>query len=189
MRSQLISIMKDCNYATGVNAWDHGQLLRMAYLDLVNRTWERGTMRVPNWFSSHYHFIQSTQMPDQVLRDYLGFHNCGRAYCPDACNSTEMYLPGQESHSHALFSEAFPGKVVAGALIKHHGLFLRESMAEISTHKLPGIVLLTLLVTNLAEIHLFWDDLSHKGFAQNWQVLNKRGAYLLNKLIYNKLKL
>ncbi len=174
---ELIKDMKGCEQTSGQSVYEHGISVCNQY-DLWTKKQER--WRTPDWM---WRIFLDEIHPDEVVRNYLLFHDCGKPYCQimlegkrhfpnHACISGDVYLK--------LTGDMLVSKLISNDMVLH------SSNAEEIDYKLENEWTkrdaFTLLIAALAEIHSnasMFGGIESTSFKIKWKNLDRRGKQIM----------
>jgi hypothetical protein len=181
-RAALIESMRSCNQTAGMTVFEHGEMVRDYYRDLIGHLRDRRPLqfawRLPNWI---FDPALIEDLPsDEVMAEYHLFHDCGKPLCRTVDEEGRQHFPDHAAVSEAAWLSA-GGSSEIGALIgmdmDMHLLkgedveaFARQPQAR------------PLLLTALSEVHAnasMFGGIESVSFKMKWKHLDKRGKAIL----------
>lgn len=185
---QLIKDMNACEQTKGLSVMEHGLLVNEYYNDLVNHLRNESPLkfewRLPDWIHTHKEFILNRVYSDEIMRQYLIYHDLGKPYCRTIDEDGKQHFPDHADISYQIWNKIFknyPNFEIIGNLIKMdmdiH--FLKsEALGEFITR--PEAI--SLLVAGLCEIHAnaqLFGGIESTSFKIKWKQINKKGQKIV----------
>lgn len=178
-KEQIISAMKNCEQTTGVSVLDHGNMVRDAYLKLVEYV-KTGVQpegwRIPEWVNSD---ILAKQMDSDTVKEYQIYHDCSKPYVRKIDEDGKVHFPDHAKKSYEMWKPFNPKAANLMKMDMDAHLLKADGIEEFSSRPEAA----TLLMTAVAEIHAnaeMFGGLNSDSFKIKIKNLTKRGKQVIN---------
>lgn len=182
--------MSACQQTDTQTIWEHG-LLTWNKLDAIIQYLDETTplegWHIPDWLIKYKADIKSKLLPNDILRDYALYHDCGKPFCITHDEQGKRHFPNHSAKSKKIWLE-YGGSAEIGELIGMDmdiHLLKSEGIAEFSAR--PQAI--SLLCAGLAEIHGNSDlfgGIESTSFKIKWKHINKTGNRLCEAMFKDK---
>ena len=92
--------MKDCEQTSGQSVYEHGVSVYNYFQDLLQK---KGEWRFPSWIEEHWENILLNIHDEEIVKDYLIHHDCGKPFCKVVEND-KVHFPNHAEVSKKIFS-------------------------------------------------------------------------------------
>lgn len=185
---QIIKDMKACEQTKGMSVFDHGEMVRDYYHDLIDHLEKNIPLkyewRLPNWIIDFKSLILDKIYDSNIVNDYTKFHDIGKPYCKTVDEEGKQHFPNHAEVSYQVYKEIFPTRFVVHELIKSDMDIhcLKSEGVEEFAKRPEGI---TLLIAGLCEIHAnasMFGGIESTSLKIKWKQINKRGRQIIELL-------
>jgi len=184
--------MQNCLQTQGQSIYQHGLSVKEHYFDLLFMLKENTALpgwRLPEWFFQYREQILNILLPEDIVKEYLIFHDCGKPYCLLIDEEGGRHFPNHADKSYDIWLKV-GGNIQAAKLMKMDMLIHKMKAVDIDQFiKNPEAI--TLLLSGLAETHSnakMFGGIESESFKIKWNQINKRGKVICNKLFNTKEK-
>lgn len=182
-RSELRTLMRNCEQMPGMTVLEHGVSVANYYRDLINHITQGSKLqydwKLPEWVYSP--IILESLLPTSDILTYLIYHDCGKPLCIYFDDDNKRHFPEHAEVSYELWSQMF-GESDISWLIKHD---MEIHLARaVDAERIAGQKYwATQLLAGLAEVHSnssMFGGLSSTSFKIKLKNLNKMGKRILD---------
>ena len=166
-------------YQHGLSVYHHTlKIIDLLSTNKINNNW-----RLPNWLFTYRKQILNALLPQNIIKEYTIFHDCGKPYCKIIDDNGKQHFPNHADISYNTWLQIGGNKITA-KLIKMDMIIhtmKANDIDEFITH--PEAC--TLLIVGLAEVHSnaqMFGGIDSTSFKIKWNQINKRGKAILEKL-------
>jgi hypothetical protein len=182
--------MKQTSQTESQSVYEHGVSVKEHIFDLIsflktghiNEGW-----RLPTWMQEYREQILASLLPEDIIKAYAIFHDCGKPYCLTIDQQGRRHFPNHPEVSYNVWRAISHNKTIAKLIrmdMKIHTIKAVE-VEEFCQHREA----ITLLIAGLAEIHSnarMFGGIESPSFKIKWNQINKRGKAILEKLYGKK---
>ena len=186
LQNCLIRQMKECPQTDTQSVYEHGVSVKEHIFELISflRTGQIGEgWKLPDWMSEYREQLLASLLPDDIIKAYTVFHDCGKPYCLTIDDNGKRHFPDHAEVSYNIWQYVSNNKTIANLIrmdMKVHTMKAAE-IDEFIKH--PEAI--TLLLAGLAEVHSnakMFGGIDSESFKIKWSQINKRGKAICRKL-------
>lgn len=191
---RLILDMRKTPQTDTQSVWDHGVAVSQKYKELLAHLREGTPLssewRLPDWIEDNKEFILDNLLPDDVMRQYHIYHDCGKPYCIKYDDEGRKHFPNHAEVSYETYLDVFGSKgnhQTVADLIRHdmdvH--VMKAADVESFCKEMGSRKAVSLLITALCEIHAnaeMFGGINSTSFKIKYKQINKRGKAIINFL-------
>jgi hypothetical protein len=183
--------MKTCFQSKGQSILEHGQSVYSYYEDLHNHLFNGAELinewRLPDWFKENTEFIKAKLLPQNIMRDYLIYHDCGKPLCVTIDETGRQHFPDHAKASEQRWKDCSVDNARNVQIDRLIGMdmdihLLKADDLEAFSVRPEAI---SLLIAGLCEIHSnasMFGGIESTSFKIKWKHIDKRGRQLIAKL-------
>lgn len=176
--------MGNCEQTKGLSVLAHGESVFAYYEDLRAHVLEGSEptyqWRLPEWILDAG--LWAKQVHEDVVREYMVFHDCGKPYCREVGQDGRVHFP-----NHALVSSDIwkgigseESAILMGMDMDIH-LLKAEGMPEFAERAQAA----SLLIAGFCEIHsnaAMLGGIDSTSFKSKWKHIDRRGKQLVKMI-------
>jgi hypothetical protein len=178
--------MKECPQTDTQSVYEHGVSVKEHIFELISflRTGQIDNgWKLPDWMIEYREQLLASLLPDDIIKAYTVFHDCGKPYCITIDDQGKRHFPNHAEVSYNIWQYVSSNKTIAN-LIRMDMRVHTMKAAEIDEFiKHPEAI--TLLLAALAEVHSnakMFGGIDSESFKIKWSQVNKRGKAICRKL-------
>lgn len=178
--------MKSCPQTDSQSVYEHGVSVKEHIFELISFL-KTGDIpegwRLPDWMSEYREQLLASLLPEDIIKAYTVFHDCGKPYCLTIDDEGKRHFPDHAEVSYNIWQYVSNNKTVAKLIrmdMKIHTMKADE-IEEFCQHREA----ITLLLAGLAEVHSnakMFGGIESTSFKIKWSQINKRGKAICRKL-------
>jgi len=139
--------MQNCYQSENETIWQHCQNVSMTYFKLLEAP---DLFPLPDFIKENFELIKENQLDQNIVRDYLEWHDCGKPFCRVEENG-KIKFPGHAKVSRELFIQA-GGSLESAELIGLDMLFHTSSAKSLLELQLDKKTMYTLMLSAWASL-------------------------------------
>lgn len=186
LQNCLIRQMKECPQTDTQSVYEHGISVKEHIFELISflRTGQIDNgWRLPDWMFEYREQLLASLLPDDIIKAYAVFHDCGKPYCITIDDQGKRHFPNHAEVSYNIWQYVSNNKTIANLILMDMKIHTMKA-AEIDEFiKHPEAI--TLLLAGLAEVHSnakMFGGIDSESFKIKWSQINKRGKTICRKL-------
>ncbi len=182
--------MHDCLQMEGMSIYQHGEMVRDYFNDLINHVEHNEPLqyewRLPSWLFEHKEFILEQLIDRDKLALYHLYHDCGKPHCLTIEDGKRRF-PNHAQISYLTWGRHSGDREIGQLILQDMDVHLlkADGIAEFAAR--PQAI--SLLLTGLAEIHAnasLFGGIESTSFKIKWKALNKSGERILCTMLKSK---
>ncbi len=178
--------MKECPQTDTQSVYEHGVSVKEHICELISflKTGQISEgWRLPAWMYEYREQLLAALLPEDIIKAYAVFHDCGKPYCLTIDDQGRRHFPNHPEISYNVWLAVSHNKTIAKLILmdmKIHTMKAAE-IDEFCQHHEAA----TLLIAGLAEVHSnarMFGGIDSESFKIKWSQINKRGKAICRKL-------
>jgi hypothetical protein len=191
--------MQECEQTKGQSILSHGlsvySHMHEIYEFLEGRPFAETRWRVPAWLQENRELLRTLVLPEETLRGYTIFHDCGKPFCREVDAEGRVHFPDHAEVSYQTWLRVFHGRYASDDDVaflirndmKMHTMnsdecskFLKETDPKLSV---------SLLLVALAEVHSnagLFGGVESTSFKIKFKKLDQRGKQLCRHVVQER---
>jgi hypothetical protein len=171
-----------CEQTAGMSVLRHGELVRDHFQYLIAHLREQapleGEWRLPEWI--HDPRILAGLMPDDIIKTYALYHDCGKPSVRVVDEEGRQHFPGHAAASERVWREIGGDEQVARLIGMDMDIHTIKDVDVEAFAARPEAA--TLMLVGLSEIHAnasMFGGVESVSFKMKWKQIDKRGRAIL----------
>ena len=166
-------------YEHGVSVKEHiFELISFLKTGHIDDGW-----KLPTWMYEYREQLLASLLPDDIIKAYTVFHDCGKPYCLAIDEQGRRHFPDHAEVSHNVWRFVSNNKTIAKLILMDMKIHTMKAadVDEFCQHREA----ITLLLAGLAEVHSnakMFGGIDSESFKIKWSQINKRGKAICRKL-------
>ena len=178
--------MKSCPQTDGQSVYEHGISVKEHIFELISflkNGQEPEGWKLPTWMHEYREQILASILPEDIIKAYAVFHDCGKPYCLTIDDQGKRHFPDHPEISHNVWLFVSNNKTIAKLILMDMKIHTMKAadVDEFCQHREA----ITLLIAGLAEVHSnarMFGGIDSESFKITWSQINKRGKAICRKL-------
>jgi hypothetical protein len=178
--------MKNCPQTDVQSVYQHGVSVKEHIFELISFL-KTGHIdegwRLPDWMHTYREQILASLLPEDIIKAYAIFHDCGKPYCLTIDEQGKRHFPNHPEVSYNVWQAISNNKTIAKLILMDMKIHTMKAADVDEFIQHPEAI--TLLIAGLAEVHSnakMFGGIQSESFKIKWSQINKRGKAICSKL-------